>query len=190
MRTFSEQIFEQLFNQYKSKFILIANSYVRDIKTAEDIVHDSFMIVWENRENILGENLEAYIYKIIRNNCLMYRRHQQIGLRVYENIKVKEQNMMDYYTHAIESTNPDTLFQHEIMNIYRHELELMPPLRQHIFRARKAEGKSYREIADELDIPIKKVDKELQSAVSRLRTALKDFLALCLVFRYIDQHLS
>ena len=38
--SFSQQLFEQLFRQYKRKYLLIANSYVRDSKTAEDIVHD------------------------------------------------------------------------------------------------------------------------------------------------------
>lgn len=77
--SFSQQLFEQLFRQYKRKYLLIANSYVRDSKTAEDIVHDSFMAVWEHRDNINGANIEAYLYKVIRNNCLMYRRNQQIG---------------------------------------------------------------------------------------------------------------
>ena len=88
--SFSQQLFEQLFRQYKRKYLLIANSYVRDSKTAEDIVHDSFMAVWEHRDNINGANIEAYLYKVIRNNCLMYRRNQQIGQAVYEQIKLKE----------------------------------------------------------------------------------------------------
>ena len=111
--SFSQQLFEQLFRQYKRKYLLIANSYVRDSKTAEDIVHDSFMAVWEHRDNINGANIEAYLYKVIRNNCLMYRRNQQIGQAVYEQIKLKERSTMDYYTRAIESCDPDTLFQDE-----------------------------------------------------------------------------
>ena len=109
--SFSQQLFEQLFRQYKRKYLLIANSYVRDSKTAEDIVHDSFMAVWEHRDNINGANIEAYLYKVIRNNCLMYRRNQQIGQAVYEQIKLKERSAMDYYTRAIESCDPDILFR-------------------------------------------------------------------------------
>ena len=104
--SFSQQLFEQLFRQYKRKYLLIANSYVRDPKTAEDIVHDSFMAVWEHRNDITGTNIEAYLYKVIRNNCLMYRRNQQIGQAIYEQIKLKERSTMDYYTQAIESCDP------------------------------------------------------------------------------------
>lgn len=120
--SFSQQLFEQLFRQYKRKYLLIANSYVRDSKTAEDIVHDSFMAVWEHRDNINGANIEAYLYKVIRNNCLMYRRNQQIGQAVYEQIKLKERSAMDYYTRAIESCDPDILFRNEILEICRAQL--------------------------------------------------------------------
>ena len=61
--SFSQQLFEQLFRQYKRKYLLIANSYVRDSKTAEDIVHDSFMAVWEHRDNINGANIECPVLK-------------------------------------------------------------------------------------------------------------------------------
>ena len=178
--SFSQQLFEQLFRQYKRKYLFIANSYVHDIKTAEDIVHDSFMAVWEHRDDINGTNIEAYLYKVIRNNCLMYRRNKLIGLTVYENIKQKERDVMDYHTRAIESCNPDALFQHEILEICRDRLKQMPELTQQIFRAQRLEGKSYKEIAVQFNLPLKKVDKELQQAVYWLRLALKDFFILLL----------
>ena len=165
--SFSQQLFEQLFRQYKRKYLLIANSYVRDSKTAEDIVHDSFMAVWEHRDNINGANIEAYLYKVIRNNCLMYRRNQQIGQAVYEQIKLKERSAMDYYTRAIESCDPDILFRNEILEICRAQLEQMP--------------ESYKEIAEQFGIPQKKVDKQLQQAVTKLRRALKDFFSIIFI---------
>ena len=177
--SFSQQLFEQLFRQYKRKYLLIANSYVRDSKTAEDIVHDSFMAVWEHRDNINGANIEAYLYKVIRNNCLMYRRNQQIGQAVYEQIKLKERSAMDYYTRAIESCDPDILFRNEILEICRAQLEQMPELTQQIFKARRLEGKSYKEIAEQFGIPQKKVDKPGSYQVaSRIERLFLDYLYL------------
>ena len=144
--SFSQQLFEQLFRQYKRKYLLIANSYVRDSKTAEDIVHDSFMAVWEHRDNINGAN-----------------------------------SAMDYYTRAIESCDPDILFRNEILEICRAQLEQMPELTQQIFKARRLEGKSYKEIAEQFGIPQKKVDKQLQQAVTKLRRALKDFFSIIFI---------
>ena len=92
-------------------------------------------VSWPYGNNINGANIEAYLYKVIRNNCLMYRRNQQIGQAVYEQIKLKERSAMDYYTRAIESCDPDILFRNEILEICRAQLEQMPELTQQIFKA-------------------------------------------------------
>lgn len=89
--------------------------------------------------------------------------------------------MMSYYTRAIESYTPEVLLQEEVLRIYRQELEHLPELTRNIFLAQRQEGKSYKEIADQQHIPVKKVDKELQKVVSKLRRALKDFLIICML---------
>ena len=84
-------------------------------------------------------------------------------------------------TRAIESCDPDTLLQDEILEICRAQLEQMPELTQQIFKARRLEGKSYKEIAEQFGIPQKKVDKQLQQAVTKLRRALKDFFSIIFI---------
>ena len=175
--SFSQQLFEQLFRQYKRKYLLIANNgYVRDPKTAEDIVHDSFVAVWGTpQRHHTGTSIEAYLYESHRNNCLMYRRNQQDRRQaIYEQIKLKERSTMDYYP-KLSRLRPGHLFRDEILEICQAQLEQMPELTQQIFKARRLEGKSYKEIAEQFGIPQKKVDKQLQQAVVKLRRALKDF---------------
>lgn len=47
---------------------------------------------------------------------------------MYEKILMKERGVMDFYTRTIESCNPDELFQREIIEICRKQLEQMPEL--------------------------------------------------------------
>jgi len=89
---------------------------------------------------------------------------------------------MDYYTHTIESCNPDEVFSTEILEICRKQIEQMPELRRQIFMANKFEGMSYKEIADRNGITTRKVDYELQRAISSLRLSLKDYLTILAVF--------
>ena len=49
------------------------------------------------------------------------------------------------------------------------------------YKARRLEGKSYKEIAEQFGIPQKKVDKQLQQAVTKLRRALKDFFSIIFI---------
>lgn len=174
----TQQLFEQLFRRYERKYVAIAFNYVRDADVARDVVNDSFLAVWEHREELEFVNVEAYIYRVVRNNCLMYRRKEQRGKAVYEKIKRQECGVMDYYTRTIESCDPNELFRSEVMEIFREQLEQMPELTRRIFTAHRFEGKSYKEIAERYGIPLKRVDKELQHAAARLRLSLKDYLSI------------
>ena len=177
----TQQSFEKLFRLYQRKLYAIAYSLVHDANTAEDIVHDSFMTIWENRDAVQFTSIEAYLFCVVKKRCLKYRRDRYTGKAVYEKILMKERGVMDFYTRTIESCNPDELFQREIIEICRKQLEQMPELTKQIFIAHKLEGKSYKEIADMLCINFKKVDRELQQAAMKLRLSLKDYLLLLVV---------
>ena len=126
-------------------------------------------------------NLKAYLFRVVRNNCLHYRRDQQIGRAVCEKIRQKEAGLMEYYTRTIESCDPNELFTTEILTIYKEQVEQMPDITKQVFTL-KTEGRSYKEIADILHISIRKVDKELQKATAKLRESLKDYLSVLVVF--------
>ena len=57
----------------------------------------------------------------------------------------------------------------------------MPDISKQVFTL-KTEGRSYKEIADILNISTKKVDKELQNATVKLRLSLKDYLSVLVIF--------
>lgn len=57
----------------------------------------------------------------------------------------------------------------------------MPDITKQVFTL-KTEGRSYKEIADILNISTKKVDKELQNATVKLRLSLKDYLSVLVIF--------
>lgn len=181
-RELTREWFEQLFHRYGQKLERIAYSYVRDKDTAQDIVNECFAAIWGRRESIEIRNMESYLYQAVRNESLKYRRDRNLKKAVYEKILMKERCVMDYYTRTIESCNPEEMFSAEILEICRRQIAQMPELRRQIFTANKFEGKSYREIADRYGITTRKVDYELQRAISSLRLSLKDYLTILAVF--------
>ena len=182
----TQQSFDKLFRLYQRKLYAVAYSLVHDANTAEDIVHDSFMTIWENRETVQFTSIEAYLFGVVKKPCLKYRGDRYTRKAVYEKILMKERGVMDFYTRTIESCNPNELFQREIIEICRKQLEQMPELTKQVFIAHKLEGKSYKEIADMLCINLKKVDRELQQAAMKLRLSLKDYLLLLLLIVYSE----
>ena len=173
----SHQMFDQLFRQNKRQLFIVAFSYVRDEDVAQDIVNDSFMSLWERRESIEPTNLKAYLFRVVKNNCLHYRRDQQIGRAVCEKIRQKEAGMMEYYTRTIESCNPNELFTNEIIAICKEQVQQMPDITKQVFTL-KTEGRSYKEIADILQITEEQVKVTLFRARQKIKqryTEIEDY---------------
>ena len=100
---------ELLFTKQRRTFLNLAMSMVHDAEIAEDILHDSFISLWEKRESV--NDFIDYLYITIRNNCLRYRRDTSIHKAVYDKIAQKEQGLMEIYTRTIE--NCDVANLHE-----------------------------------------------------------------------------
>lgn len=81
--------FDQLYAEYKDRFILIASSYLRDKTSAEDLVTDCYMHFWENRKEICAstKNIPAYILGMVRYKCIDALRRKQQHLYISNFIK-------------------------------------------------------------------------------------------------------
>lgn len=82
--------FNQLYNDYQTRFLNFANTYVRDWDVAEDITTEALIYYWENR-NTLSEvsNIPAYILTIIKTKVLIIFvicRYGKNILKILENI--------------------------------------------------------------------------------------------------------
>ena len=73
------------------------------------------------------------------------------------------------------------LFEDEIADIFRRELDRMPARTAAVFHASRIEGKTYKEIAEALGIPVRTVTREIQNALVLLRKSLKDYLPAALL---------
>ena len=67
--------YEALFDLYYAKFVNFADSIIKDRTVAKDIVQESFIRIWINRDK-LNENqsLENYIYVIVKRLVLNHLR--------------------------------------------------------------------------------------------------------------------
>ena len=59
--------FNQLYKEFQRRFVRFANTYVRDLTTAEDITIEAMMYYWENRQSLSkAYKIQAYILKNIK----------------------------------------------------------------------------------------------------------------------------
>ncbi|GEM_PF-372448 len=75
--TGGEAILEEVINLYGEKLLRYATAILCDYQEAEDVVQESFLSAYQNRNKFDGENLSAWLYKITYNRSLnQLKRHK------------------------------------------------------------------------------------------------------------------
>ena len=86
--------FKKVFIPYHQKLYRIAYRIVQDAANAEDIVQDTFIKLWNKRDEMQSiDNTEAFAIIILRNTCLDHLR------------KTKNDRYTDYDTDMPETTS-------------------------------------------------------------------------------------
>ena len=87
---------------------------------------------------------------------------------------------------TLEACNPEELFSEEARRLVNETLDRLPEKTRAIFIRSRFDGKSYKEIAAEMDVTVKSVEFEVSKAMKILRVALKDYLAFFIFWFYIN----
>ena len=126
--------FNQLYSDYKSRFVRFANTYVGDSMIAEDIAIESLMYYWENRGNLAPEsNVPAYILTVIKHKCLNYLQRLRTQEDIVEYLKDCDTWELNLRIATLEACNPEKLFSDEVISLVTKALETLPEQTRDIF---------------------------------------------------------
>lgn len=178
-------LFNSLFAEYQASFIRFALTYTDDRMAAEDIVMESMMYYWENRTRLNSDiNPPAYILTSIKNKCLNYLRDNQRRQVISEQLQEHEQWRLSLQVATLEATNPSELLSKEMQQLVNKALKQLPKTTRRIFIMRRFEEKSFREIAEEMNMSVKGVEYHMAKATESLKVTLKDFLPILIYLLY------
>lgn len=180
-RVLGEEEFGRLFNKCRIPFTTVANSYVHDAAVAEDLVNDSFVRLWEKRNEILTENFEAYLFQIVIRKCLDFLRSEQTQTKIRQDIHHANSRMLMHEINSLESCDPGRLYASEVEALFRDCMDRMPDITREVFLANRFRNMTYQEIAEERGMSVRQVTSEMQTALQLLRRTLKDYLPLALM---------
>ena len=167
--------FEYVFSQYRAGFVSIAQSYVLDRDVASDIVTDSFMYVWEHRNELAwDDNIKGYIYMAVRARCVSWLRSYQAAHRDDETGRRRNWRIESAIAVLDDDNVSGRIFSNEVHAIYRRELARMPRLTRDIFLASREYGRTYQEIAVMLDRHVKSIDNALQRVKHKLEKLIEE----------------
>lgn len=166
--------FSLLFNHYYSGLVVYADRFLGSRENAEDIVHDVFTSLWEKRSIIHPEfYVKGYLFTSVRNRCLNQIEHSRI--------------QTEYEKHLLQkgdiggSLTWEYFVESELSELIDKALEKLPPQRKKVFLMNRFENKTAAQIAAELNISRRTVEKHIEKALQSLRTDLKDYLPAALV---------
>lgn len=163
--------FDTLFRKYYPMLCAYGHRFV-DLEDAEEIVEDSLLWIWENRETLVIESsLNSYLFKMVYRRALNKLAHidatQRADTRFYEEMQEMLQDT-DYY--QIE----------ELAKRIEDAIAALPESYREAFVMHRFRDMSYKEIAETLGVSPKTIDYRIQQALKQLRVDLKDYLPLLL----------
>jgi RNA polymerase sigma-70 factor (ECF subfamily) len=179
---FSESNFSAFYKTYYKRFIHYASYYVTDVRTAEDLTHDTILYCWENRNKLPADtDVLGYILLTIKNKCLNHLKHLQVEaeygrhcVELYE-WEIKARIM------TLEDTHYTDIFASEIKRIVKDALARLPEETRYIFEQNRFKFRSRKEIAAELGVSLQKIDYHINKANRHLYNELKDYSPLLVI---------
>lgn len=154
--------FRQLFHYYGGKLYAFAFSYLKDEVEAEEVVQDVFYKLWKNHDKLqTDKSIQSYLFTIAFNSVkkAFLRKSKD---EAYKHALVDELDSMD------ESGDFEQRYQTVLQKLDLF-IEEMPERRRQIFIARKREGKSQKQIAEEMGISVKTVENQITEAMKFLK---------------------
>lgn len=174
--------FNQLYEDYNQRFIRFAKSYVVADKVAEDIVNDSFMYYWENKQAIADHNIPAYLLTVVKHKCLNYLKRLSLEQQVKSRCQSLEGWELQLKIDTLEACKPEKLLSDEIQALVKKALDSMSKQTREVLIRSRYQSQSNKAIAAALDISVKAVEYHITKALKILRVVLKDYFLLWLLY--------
>lgn len=173
------RLFQETFYKHYEPLCKYAFTLVKESHSCEDIVQETFLKVWEKKQNLIGsEELTWYLYTAIRNNCLSFLEKRQKTV-------LGEVNGQDIAEIPEERLQPVTK-EADYDTLLNNALDHLPPRCREVFVLSRVSDLTYKQISDTLGISIKTVENQMGKALKILRAYVRHKQGLisiaCLIF--------
>jgi len=161
-----EVAFTEIYNRFYG--ILYRHGYksLPDPEALKDVLQEVFVYLWNNRESINPEeNLAAYLYTAVRNKLLNNFRH----------LKIKNDYITSFQNYLDTNKQPEAdeaIRIKQLIAIVEAEVAMLPAQMRLIFQMSRNNNFSHQEIADQLNISVLTVRKQVNNSLKILRLKL------------------
>lgn len=159
-----QRAFALLIDSYGASVYAHVLTYLKNTVRAEEITQDIFLTVWNHREQLPTiQNFRGYLFVLTRNRTISAFRE-----KVLQCTEAREDDLQT-------DTDPGRMLEYrQLSEVMQLGINQLPERRRQVFTMSRFDGKTYEEIAADLNISKSAVNKHIIEALGFLRTFLRN----------------
>ncbi len=143
-----------------------------DEEIATDIAQETFMRVWEKQMVIDTQRVKGLLFKIASDLFISQYRRKQVANNFFNTFQPSGKSL----------TPEDELSFQELLKAYDYALKTMPEKQRTVFLMNRIDELKYKEIADQLGLSVKAIEKRMSLALEHLKTHLNNKITGLILF--------
>jgi len=160
LRAGDDSCFKEIYDLYHFKVFCFVKKYTSQLADSEDVTQNVFIHLWKYRTKLDPEvSLEAVLFKSSKQEISRWYKKQNRIFSVEDDQLIKE---LDSKTQSDEEVSLQ-------MEKIEYLLDKIPAKRRKIFSLHKFEDRSYKEIAEEMDMSPGAVANQISKTLQFLK---------------------
>ena len=169
-----ETAFQELYDLYWESLFIYAYNLLKDRATAEDILQEIFINIWNKRGDIeIKSTLRGFLF-----TSVMYKVYDQFR----KNKRFFKEELLEDFSQRIQTSTPESkLIYQELVDRVNEAVETLPDRIKEVFKLSRDEQLSHKEIAEKLGITTKTVEAHITKALKHIKPAISNLASLELI---------
>lgn len=172
------EAFREVFHAYSDRVYAVAFRIHKNKEQAEEVVQEVFLKLWQNRADIDDHrSLWPLLFVIAKRICFNQLRSMRYDTQAQKEWFYRMEAATDEHQHSLR----------EMERLLRDSVFHLPPRQRQVWIMSREEGKSHKQIAQELGISPNTVKNNLVQTLKTLKTVFRnaDYLYFILFFFFL-----
>lgn len=181
LKTGSEEAFTEIYNRFHQPVYGYLLALVKSPEIAEDLLNEIFLKLWEIREKLdIRVSFSAYLFRICHNKAV------DATKKIAGDHQLRDE-LMRYYQdfYSVSPWSREELYQYDVLE--EQAFDSLSPQSRKVYELCRLQGKSYREVAEELQISPYTVKEHMSRALANLRSFLKEKGKIALILILLEK---
>lgn len=155
-----ESAFRELFETYQPGLLFLISKITRNMVTAEEVVQDMFIKIWQTRENLSEiRSFKNYLFIISRNQALKLIDKE-----------IRQRNRQETYEKDMRETGRGAEQDERPFHLIDEAIDRLPSQQKTAWLLSRHEGMTYEQIAAQMGLSEKTIKRHIRLATDSIKT--------------------